>query len=152
MKIETRKGIWVSSSFTERFGVPEVTSSETVPSFKTLERYLTDSEVKNELGAGESTLGDVVAFLENPPNGTDDGYWNSFYVAGYVVNVYWSGGYREWYVYAWEPVDGNWNAGSRVFSCNWHSDPKMDSLSLSPSEPLPCGHTCITCVIKKENV
>jgi hypothetical protein len=131
MKIETRTGLWVSSPFTEKFGNKEIIPAKTVPTFKTLERAMNDSEIKSELGAQECTLEDIAAFLENPPEGTKDGYWNIFYVAGCVVGVDWGSGSREWRVDAWGLGDGRWGAGSRAFSRNWHSEPLKSESSLT---------------------
>ena len=121
MKIKTKKGLWVSSSFTERFGSEEVTPSKTIPSFKTLEESMYANEIKNELGTQECTLEDVAVFLEKSLEGTKDGYANIFYVARYVVSARWSGIGRLWRVDAWELGVTRWDAGCRVFSSNWHS-------------------------------
>lgn len=115
MKIETKKGLWVSSSFTAEFGTPDITPAKTVPGFKKLERNMYDHEIKSELGAKECTLEDVAAFLENTPEGCDDGYSNLFYVAGCVVLVDWSSGLRGWDVSTWYLDDGSWVAGNRAF-------------------------------------
>ena len=125
MKIETKKGLWVSSLFTETFGTKEITPSKTVPGFKKLERPMNDSEIKKEFGVGECTLEDVAAFLNNLPEGTDDGYSNIFYVAGFVVLVCWLPGNQGWLVSTRSLDDDNWNAGYRVFSRNRPSDPQV---------------------------
>ena len=135
MKIETKKELWVFSSFTGKFGNKEIKPAKTVSLFKRLKKNMFDSEIKRQLGAQECTLADVAAFLKNPPKGCDDGYANLFYVAGYVVRVNWVGDDRGWGVRAWELDDGLWPAGSRVFSRNWHSDPQP--LAPSPSDTLP---------------
>lgn len=134
MKIETKQGLWVSSSFTEKFGNKDITPAKTVPTFKKLERNMYDTEIIKELGAQDCTLEDVAAFLENPPEGCDDGYTNLFYVAGYVVDVYWLGGAREWDVLAWGLDGGRWIAGRRAFSRNSPSESlaSSGSLTLSP--------------------
>lgn len=134
MKIETKQGLWVSSSFTEKFGNKDITPAKTVPGFRKLERNMYDTEIIKELGAQECTLEDVAAFLENPPEGCDDGYWNIFYVSGYVVHVRWRGGDREWFVLAWELDVDYWRAGRRAFSRNSPSEPlaSSGSLTLSP--------------------
>lgn len=123
----TKPGLWVSSSFTDKFFSDEITPAKSVPEFKKLERYMNDSEIQKELGPSECTLEDVAAFLTNPPKGTDDGYWNIFYVAGCVVFVVWNSDGREWYVRAWYLDDDRWYAGSRVFARNWHSVPSASS-------------------------
>lgn len=135
MKIINGKNLWVSSSFTERFGSKDIKPAKTVLSFMKLEKLMTDTEIKAMVG--ESTPEDVAAFIKNPPEGTDDGYWNIFYVAGCVVLVYWLSDYREWYVDTWNLDGGYWLAGDRVFSRNWHSDTKTSELS--PSDTLTLG-------------
>lgn len=128
MKIITGTGLWVASSFTEKFGSKDVKPAKSAPPFKTLTKSMKDTDIKKEVG--ESTLQDVAAFLENPPEGTKDGYWNIFYVAGCVVRVDWNADFREWHVYAWELGDVRWGAGRRAFGRNCHSD------SLASSDPL----------------
>lgn len=123
MKITTRKGLWVSPSFTKRFGSDDVEPAKTVPSFKTLPWAMTDAEIKQELGVGECTLADVTAFLEHPLEGCDDGYANLFYLPDCVVYVRWGHGPREWYVRAWELGDDRWFRGYRAFSSNCPSEP-----------------------------
>lgn len=136
MKIETRKGLWVASSFTEKFGNEDITPASTVTAFKKLERDMTDSEIKEEFTVGESSLEDVAAFLTNPPEGCDDGCWNIFYVAGCVVYVHWRSDNREWFVSTWGLGDGHWDAGLRAFGCNSPSESlessraNLDSLAL----------------------
>lgn len=115
MKIETKKGLWVSSSFTDKFGNEEIEPAKTILPFKVLPRDMSDSEIKKEFGIEESTLEDVAALLENPPKGTNDSYWNIFYVAGCVVHAYWHSARQGWDVYAWKLDDGRWLAGSRVY-------------------------------------
>lgn len=135
MKLVTSKKLWVSSSFTERFGSKDIKPAKTVPAFKALPRYMNDSEIKKELGAQECTLEDVIAFLKNPPGGCNDGNWNLFYVAGCVVNVHWDSDRRKWSVLTWHLDDVYWLAGSRAFGCNSLSDPKpSDSLTLRDFE------------------
>lgn len=138
MKIITSKGFWVSSSFTEKFGSKDIKPAKTVPAFRTFERNMYDKEIKSELGAQECTLEDVAAFLKNPPEGTDDGNWNIFYVAGCVVRVYWRSDYREWYVYAWLLGDDYWDAGSRAFGVTAPQNLSPD-VALSPSETESLG-------------
>lgn len=131
MKLTTDKGIWFSTTFTDKFGSVDVKPSKKVPSFKTLPRYMTDSEIRREFGAHECTLEDIAAFVTNPPEGTDDGNWNIFYVAGYVVRVYWDAGIQRWCVVAWELGGGAWSAGYRVFSRNWDSGASAPVLGTS---------------------
>lgn len=138
MKIETNEGLWVSSSFTERFGNKDITPAKNVSSFNKLEKYMTDSEIQKELGIQESTLEDVAAFLKNPPEGCDNGYWNIFYVAGCVVLVSWNSDDREWSVNAWDLDDDRWYAGDRAFGCNSPSE-ALSSSDLSPSDSLTLG-------------
>lgn len=120
MKIETRKGLWVSNLFTEKFGNEDITPAKTVPGFKKQGKAAKDSDLLAEVG--ESRLEDVAAFLENPPEGTDDGYSNIFYVAGCLVGVYWGRSGREWDVSTWDLGDGSWSAGRRAFGRNLTSE------------------------------
>lgn len=133
MKIETKKGLWVSSSFTEKFGNKDIQPAQTVPAFKKLERNMHDSEIKKEFGMEECTLGDVAAFLKNPPEGCNDGYWNIFYVAGCVVRVGWLSVDRRWGVGSWRLGVGSWSAGSRAFGRNRLSEPLASSGASSGS-------------------
>lgn len=133
MKIETRKGLWVSSSFAEKFGNKNIEPAKTVLPFKKLQKIMSDSEIKSELGIVESILADVAAFLENPPEGTDDGYANIFYIAGCVVSVRWISDGREWGVRTWDLGVGRWHAGGRAFGRNSLSEP------LISSDPLALG-------------
>lgn len=128
----------MSGRFTELFGNADITPSKSVPPFKTLPRVMNDTEIKQELDVSECTLEDVAAFLENPPKGTDDRNCNLFYLPDCVVHVSWDSDYREWLVVAWELDDDVWLAGLRVFSASKTSDTSS------------CGHTCITCQIKKD--
>lgn len=138
MRIETKKGLGISSSFTDEFGNKDIKPAKTVPAFKKLERNMYDSEIKKEFGVQESTLEDLAAFLKNPPEGCNDGYSNIFYVAGCVVRVFWNSDDREWYVHTWGLDDGRWLAGNRAFGCNSPSEPltssraSSGSLTLSP--------------------
>lgn len=132
MKIETKKGLWVSSSFTDKFGNEEIKPAKTILPFKVLPRSMSDSEIKKEFGIEESTLEDVAAFLENPPKGTNDGHWNIFYVAGCVVRARWNSDSQKWVVYAWELGDGRWRAGRRAFGRNSLSESGVfDALTLA---------------------
>lgn len=131
MKIITSKGLWVSSSFTEKFGSKDIKPAKTVPPFKTLTKSMYDSEIKSEFGATESTLEDVAAFLKDPPEGTKDGYSNIFYVSGFVVRVYWGAGSGEWYVDVWSLDVYRWDAGVRVFFRN-----SPDALAQESSDSL----------------
>lgn len=133
MRIITGPGLWVSSSFTDKFGNKDVTPANTVPPFKTLAKDMLDSEIQKELGATECTLGDIAAFLENPPEGANNGYANIFYLPGFVVDVCWGAGSREWSVSDWPLDDYRWGAGRRVFSRNWSSDPQNQDLDTLPS-------------------
>lgn len=131
MQIETKKGLWVSTSFTKRFGNKDITPAKTVPAFKVLPRDMYDQEIKSEFIVQECTLEDVVAFLENPPKGCNNGYWNIFYVAGCVVDVGWDSDDRKWSVDAWNLDGGHWLAGDRAFGCNSRLEPlASDTLTL----------------------
>ena len=115
--VEGKNGIgYVSSGFEERFGDREFTEVKKAPTFKKLPRAMTDAEIEGELKLGICSLGDVLAFLKNPPKESKDGYWNLFYFAACVVNVNWNSMNRNWNVNTW-PRDGSpWDEGKRVFS------------------------------------
>lgn len=118
---------WVDSDFHIRF--PNIEFKERkLGTFQKLGRNMTDTEIESELKPGMCELGDVVAFLENPPEGTKDGWSNLFYTASVVVGVYWRGSY--WDVDTWDRDGSHWGAEHRVFS------PATESVSLSPSESL----------------
>lgn len=91
---------YVSQSFKDYF---EKESFEARPlgTYKTLPRAMTDAEIEKELVTGLSTLGDILAFLENPPEESKNGHWNLFYTRSCVVRVDWRSGYREWNVHTW---------------------------------------------------
>lgn len=133
MKITTTKDIYVSSSFTERFGNKDITPAKEVLPFQKLSRAMTDDQIEKELSVKKSTLADVAAFLKDPPKGCDDGNWNLFYVDSFVVDVFWGswGGY--WGVSTYERGDGEWYDGVRVFSPateHFETSPSSESLIL----------------------
>lgn len=125
---------YVSSDFKKYFGdisfEPKVT-----PTFQKLHRAMTDTEIEREFKLSFCELGDVFAFLQNPPEECKDGYANLFYFPSCVVDVDWRRFYGEWRVYAWERGDRQWGAGSRVFSPATSSSITRD-LALEPSETL----------------
>lgn len=125
---------YVSSGFMERFGTAEF-APRTLGTFQILSRYMTDKEIETELKPGLCELGDVLAFLENPPESSKNGYFNLFYLSSCVVYVHWLAGGREWRVSAWERDGYGWFAGSQVFSPATSNSIPMSS-TLSPSKPL----------------
>jgi hypothetical protein len=115
--VEGKNGIgYVSSGFEERFGDREFTEVKKAPTFKKLPRAMTDAEIEGELKLGICSLGDVLAFLKNPPKESKDGYWNLFYFADCVVHVSWGSLYRLWSIDAWRRGNYRWYEGTRVFS------------------------------------
>jgi hypothetical protein len=121
---KTRKGLWVSDDFTSRTkGIGVCTKSLSLKRFN-LVKDAYDREIKSELPQQhEVQLWHIAKLIEAQEGGTDgpllnDGYWNIFYVAGFVVHVSWNGGRREWYVYAWRLDGSRWHARRRVFSSN----------------------------------
>lgn len=104
---------WVSSSFFDI--VPAEFEKRTLGTYQILPRTMTDYEIEKELKVGICELGDVAAFLENPPKGSKDGNYNLFYLGSCVVYVYWYADRRGWLVYAWRR-GGRWDAGGQVFS------------------------------------
>lgn len=133
---------FVGSFFLDKYGEEEVVEPGSVgpfslsPTFQTFPRYMNDSEIEAELKPGKCTLGDVLAFLKNPPEGTKDGNYNVFYVGGFVVSADWRADDGYWYVGAWDR-GVVWPGGSRFFSPASASVP-TDS-ALKPSEPMPSG-------------
>lgn len=117
---------WVDSSFLDR--MPETFEEGTSLPFQQLPRVMTDAEILKELNVSECNLGDVIAFLKNPPEGTKDGYWNLFYMNGFVVRVSWYAGGGGWDVGAWSRGSRDWVASFRVFS------PATDTRAPQPSE------------------
>lgn len=92
---------------------------------------MTDAEIESELKPGICTIGDVLDFLKNPPEGSKDGNWNLFYLEHFVVGVRWGAWSGFWRVYAWRRGDNNeWDACDRLFS----PATKSEALSSSPSD------------------
>src|SRR3990167_6749262 len=77
---------WLDSDFIKHFGKQEFEERD-MPTFQRLLRNMTDAEIEGELKPGLCELGDVLAFLKNPPEGSKDSYWNLFYVGSCVVRV-----------------------------------------------------------------
>lgn len=107
---------YASSAFEERFGDEDFEEVKGMPKYQKLPRLMTDEEIERELKPGICSLGDVLAFLKNPPAESKDGYWNLFYLPDCIVRVGWFSVDRGWYVYAWQRVDYQWDEGKRVFS------------------------------------
>lgn len=125
---------YVSDSFKEKFYNAEVEEIEIVPSFITLKTMMDDHEIIEKYKP-KSTIGDVLALLENPPKESKDGYFNIFHVAGFAVSVRWDAGGREWGVDGWELDDGGWGGGGRVFSATIPSEPLSPALGVSDTLP-----------------
>lgn len=106
---------FVSSDFKTRF--PDIDfEPKTLGSFQTLKRGMTDADIESELKPGICDLGDVYAFLQNPPQGTKNGDWNLFYTPSFVMYVRWDADSGYWIVNAWGRDGFGWSAGIRVFS------------------------------------
>lgn len=118
---------WLDSDFKPRF--PDVEfEPRTLGTFKVLPKGMTTIDILKEELATECELGDVLAFLENPPEGSKDGYYNLFIIknSSFVVFVGWSSDSERWDVDTWDR-DVCWLADGRVFS------PATASSTLSPS-------------------
>lgn len=107
---------YVSSSFNLYFKDKEFEDVKELPTFQKLSRAMNDAEIESKLKPGICSLGDILAFLKNPPRETKDGYWNLFYLPSCVVDVYWRSGSRHWHVGAWQRDVNEWSEGDRVFS------------------------------------
>ncbi len=105
-----------------------------LPTFVTLPRYMTFSEIKKEFNPQNCETGDLLAFLKNPPEGSKDGELNLFPLKECVVYVYWDANSEEWLVDAW--IRGyEWGGGGRVFSpATQNSEP--EALSSGTSDAL----------------
>ena len=122
---------WLGSYFEEKFISPNIQFEERpLGSYQTLTKYMKDAEIENDLKPGICELGDVLAFLKNPPEGTKDGNWNLFYTASCVVRVSWDSDAGGWSVRAWNRGGSGWGAGVRVFSPATRAlEPKASELS-----------------------
>lgn len=123
----TRKGLWVSDQFT-RLVLPmakiaEPTGVVSLQSYD-LVRSAYDRDIKAEMPHNhEVALWVIAKMIEAQEGGKsgpllNDDYWNIFYIAGFVVFVYWYAYYREWSVIAWHLDDDRWSARCRAFSSN----------------------------------
>lgn len=124
---------WINSQFLERVGNVEFEKAGEVPKFQKLPHSMTDEEIESELKPGICALGDVLSFLENPPEESKDGWANLFYFPSCVVSVGWCSESRYWDVYAWRRGGLRWGGGERVFS----PATGLQTLSSVPSETLP---------------
>lgn len=106
---------YVDSQFTE-FCKDIQFDSRTTPTFQKLERSMNDASIESELKPGLCTLGDVLAFIENPQDGTKDGWSNLFYFQAFVVLVGWGSWHGRWGVDAYRRDGIEWHDGVRVFS------------------------------------
>lgn len=104
---------YVSSDFSKYFKDTEF-ELKSIPKFQKLPHSMNDAAIESELKPGICDLGDVLAFLDNPQEGTKDGYSNIFYTANFVVCAFWDGG--AWGVYTWGRGGHDWSGSSRVFS------------------------------------
>lgn len=132
---------YVSSTFEKEFKNVEFEKCS-VPTFQVLPRDMTDVEIESELKPGMCELGDLQAFLENPPKESKDGSYNLFYFKSFVVDVRWLGAY--WHVYAWGRDGGGWLAGDRVFS------PATTAGALEHSGPSDLNLESAIALVKKE--
>lgn len=122
---------FVNDTFLNHFGDTTFEKSEKPPVFQKLPRDMNDAAIESELKPGFCELGDVLAFLENPPEGTKDGYANLFYTPSFVVFVLWLRFYGHWGVSAWRRHVSDWDTDTRVFS----------PANFVPSKPLTPEHS-----------
>lgn len=106
---------WIDSDFNTAFAGQSF-APHAIGNFKKFDKYMENADmIERELNPGRCDLGDVLAFLENPPEGTKDGYFNLFLVGDKVVSVRWRSGHGFWSVCAWRRAV-SWYDASRVFS------------------------------------
>lgn len=124
---------YVSDTFIKEFGNEEITKGNILP-FQKLPRYMSDSEIINQLKVQEVTLSDVLETLKNAPQELKDGYSNIFYIKGCsrVVGVYWGSDGGGWGVRSWRR-GSVWDGGHRVFS---PANSGAGSVSPSPESTL----------------
>lgn len=127
---------WLDSDFKKHFDGQTFEPSAAMPTFQKLGKRMTDAQIESELKPGYCTLGDVYTFLQNPPEGSKDGWGNLFFFPQCVVRVVWFSGGAGWGVLAWLRGGNGWRAESRVFS------PATGSRVLRPlsSESLTLGN------------
>lgn len=134
---------YVSSTFEKEFKNVEFEKCS-VPTFQVLPRDMTDVEIESELKPGMCELGDLQAFLENPPKESKDGSYNLFYFKSFVVFVYWYSCDSRWYVRTWDRDEDGWAAGVRVFS------PATTAGALEHSGPSDLNLESAIALVKKE--
>lgn len=130
---------YVSDNFKEWFGdMVFIEHEKSTPLLaKTLERYMTDSEILRELKPEKVSLADMYETLKNMSHDT----WAIFYIEDTSnvlrsVLVRWFGG--GWGVDAYSVLGPDeWNAGGQVFSRNFFDTVSSDPLSPIPSDTLP---------------
>lgn len=106
---------WVDSDFKSEFKGQNF-SPKNLGQYQKLGKYFSNAdEIEKGLNPGKCELGDVYAFLQNPPEGTKDGWSNLFLVGNKVLSVYWFSERGGWSVRCWLRGDG-WDVGYRVFS------------------------------------
>lgn len=123
---------YISSDFSSRFSDIDF-EPKAVGTFQKLPRSMNDAEIESQLRPGMCELGDILAFMDNPPKGTKDGYYNLFYTPSFVVGVGWRGFGGGWGVSAWGRREFGWYAVRRVFS---PATSNSQTLPPSPSDPL----------------
>lgn len=117
---------WVDSDFKDAFYDSEF-SPNNLGSFQKLGEYMENADaIEKKLNPGKCTLGDVYAFLQNPPEGTKDGWANLFLIGDKVVSVSGDSEDGRWHVNTWFR-GRDWGDGSRVFS------PGLGAKTLGPA-------------------
>ena len=118
---------FVSSDFKSVFGDQPFTPNP-LGRFQKLGQYMENAaKIEKELKPDKCTLGDLYAFLQDPPEGTKDGYYNLFLIGDHVVSANWDSFDVGWDVNCWDRDEG-WDVDSRVFS------PGLGSKALGASE------------------
>lgn len=91
-------------------------ATASMPTFQKLTERISDSKIESTLKPGISSLGYVIAFMDNAPEECKDGYANVFYFPECVVVVFWNSFGGEWSVHTWDRDEHDWDAGRRIFS------------------------------------
>lgn len=131
----TNDKLYVSSSFSERFGEESLGETSGALQYFTLEIDRSDEGILDMIGHRLCTFADIAQAITEEKQLLNNGYSNIFYVKKNdtvcAVFVYWYSDGREWRVGDWD-LDGDdqWNAGRQVLFPG-------NAQTLKPSENRP---------------